>query len=315
MRGIIFSDLHLHTWPQFNVDNVRLRFQLSVLEKMMKLGFKNDVPVFFGGDFFHQPVSLDNDLLSVVLPELRRILNQYPANLYAITGNHDVSKINSIKRRSPSYINTLANTFKNFKVIDFDRVETLDYVVHGVPYIHFNEGLMDYINSIELSDKFNILLLHTDFRAQRDTNGIVIGKGEGISEKDLSRFDLVVSGHVHKAAHLRKNIYSIGAPMQQRVSDMGGSFGYWIITNDLGLKFRKLKGPEFRYYTNEEDITDDYNYWVKENISREESSQEVEDFLDLSDRKRIIRNYLKAQGVVSKSKRSLLINLVSEIDE
>jgi len=316
MRGIVFSDLHLHNWTKFNEDNKRLYFQLGVLERMMRIAFKNDVPVFFGGDLYHQPLSLDNELLSMTLPVMRQIFNKYPADIYAIAGNHDLSKVNSIKRRSPSYINTLANTFKNFHVLDFDFHEEEDYVVFGVPYIHFNEGLMEHINSLSWpANKKAILLLHTDFRNQEDTNGIVVGKGEGLTERDFERFHLVLSGHIHKREHLRKNIYSIGAPMQIRLSDMGGSFGYWVLDDDLSMRFRDLHGPEFKFYTDEEEISTDTDFWVKAPKTDEELSLDAIDFIDLSDRKKIILKYLTSMGEKSKTKKRYLLKIIEESDE
>jgi DNA repair exonuclease SbcCD nuclease subunit len=316
MKAIIFSDIHLHSWAKFNRDNYRLKNQLDTLEHLFQVAFRSKVPIIFGGDMFMDPESLKNSLLSVSLPFIQDLFRKYNVDFFAISGNHDLESENSLSRRAPTYINTLANTIESFHNIDFDSADFGDWVLHGVPYLMFNRGIMDHINSITLDkSKFNILLLHTDFKGQVDTNGFAVGKGENISESGLRRFDLVLSGHIHKPGLVKNNIFSIGAPMQIRLSDMGGKFGYWVLDDKFKLTFREINDtPKFRLYEKESEVENDFDFWVK--IPREDDlTVMLSTDIDLSNREELIKQYLRWKGIKGYSYFKTLMDLVGVCDE
>jgi len=317
MKGIWFSDIHLYYWTKYNSDGRRLQGQLDVLEFLFKQAYTYKVPLFFGGDLFHSPVGVSNTLLSAVLPRLLELFNIYPINLYAISGNHDLEGINTLKHRSPSYVNTLANSIENFHNLDFTSFEAEDFVVHGIPYLTNNEGFGEAVNKIAIIDgKFNILMNHGDYYGQKDTNGIIIGKGENVNEKALEKFDLVLSGHVHKAEHLRKNIYSIGSPMQHRLSDLGGAFGYWTLKKRFKLAFKEITTtPKYKMYSSESEKDNDTDFWVKEPKADIEINSMLEDEVDFQDHLDIGKQYLKAMSVKSRAKKRLLMEILNQVEE
>jgi DNA repair exonuclease SbcCD nuclease subunit len=294
----------------------RLRGQMETLELLFKQAHASKVPLFFNGDLFHSPIGLTNDLLSVVLPEIIQLFHRYPIDFFAISGNHDIEGINTKARRSPSYINTLANSIETFHNLDFETVEFDDFAVHGIPYLTHNTGFAEAVEEIKIvKGKFNILMNHGDYKDQKDTNGIIIGKGENVDEDLLEeKFDLVLSGHVHKQGHIRKNIYSLGSPMQHRLSDMGGTFGYWSLKNKFRLEFKELLDtPKFRFYTKDSDKDNDIDFWVKEVKGDAEVNEMLEDELDFQDQTEIGRQYLNHVGVTARSKRALLKEILTEI--
>lgn len=313
MRFILFSDAHFHIWGNYNEGNRRVQAQMQAIEKLFYIANQSKAPLVFTGDMFHDPEGISNELWSIFQPWFMELFNRYPVNLYAISGNHDMKETNTFRKRSPSYINTLANSIKNFHNLDFESVDLGDYVLHGVPYITHNEGIMEVVRGFKLSPKKkNILLLHTDFKGQKDTGGMEVGKGANIEEDYLSKFDLVLSGHIHKPGKIRGNIYSIGAPYQLRVSDMGGSFGYWICRDNFKMSFKPLEDlPEFRYYTRLEEV-DKFHYWVKKPIEDTEALKEVK-VLNLEDKQQVVIDFLKATEEKSKSRKIYLINLIKRI--
>jgi DNA repair exonuclease SbcCD nuclease subunit len=313
MKFIAFSDIHFHVWGNFNTHNRRVIAQMEIVERVFQIAHSRKCPILFLGDMFHDPDSLSNDLLSMVQPWFIELFNKYSVHFFAISGNHDMKETNSFKRRSPSYINTLSNSIRNFQNLDFHSITHEGMTYHGVPYITHNEGIMDYIESIELNpDTPNILLLHTDFRGQKDTNGMEVGKGTNINEKGLKKFDVVLSGHIHKPGKLRDNIYSVGSPCQLRVSDMGGEFGYWICRDNLKMDFKSFdKVPEFKYYS-EGDKTDDFNFWVKKPISDSQTFQELKTF-SLTDKQKVTSEYLNFIQEGSKTRKRYLLNLIKRI--
>ncbi len=315
MKAILFSDIHLYDWSKYNKAGKRLRGQMGVLEFLFQQAFKYKVPLFFGGDLLHSPIGVSNSLLSVVLPHILELFNRYPIDFYGISGNHDIEGINTKDRRSASYINTLANSIPRFHNLDFESVEFEDFKVFGVPYLTHNIGFEEAIKNIEVdTTKFNILLNHGDYKGQKDTNGIIIGKGENVNEKDLEKFDLVMSGHIHKGGHLRNNLYSIGAPMQHRLSDKGGTFGYWSLKNRFLLDFKPITNtPEFRMFDSEGDKDNDFDFWVKTPKADSEINDMLEDEIDFQDPPTIGTQYLEAMGVKSRGKRLLLNEILTEI--
>ena len=313
---VIFSDAHFHLWKNHNPNNRRTRKQMAAVEKIFKIAFNEKADLVFTGDMFQDPESLNNSLLSLVQPWFIELFNKYPVNLYGISGNHDMEETNSFKRRSPSYVFTLSNTIRRFNCIDFESVvlEDRGIALHGIPYITHNESIMDLINSIVIDPKlYNILLLHTDFQGQKDTNGLVIGKGSNIVEEDLKRFNLVLSGHIHKKGKVRENIYSVGSPYHTRLSDMGGSFGYWLLSRTdkgLKLKFKELdEGPKFGFM---EEHNDPEMFLVPKPKNKAEL-MEASQTLDLSDKPKLISDYLKWSGDRSKSRRKYLKDLIERV--
>jgi len=315
-NALIFSDYHFHLWKNFNKGNSRIKFQLDTFELLLKRAFSLKVPIFFAGDMFHTPSELNNELLSLVLPRILDIFRKYPVEFYAISGNHDLAGGNTYSRRSSSYINTFANSIRTFHVVDFETTIIGDIALHGIPYISFNQDYPDVLDSIKVVEgKFNILMNHTDYQGQKDTNGIVIGRGENLSRDMFKKFDLTLSGHVHKAGHLFGSVYSIGAPFQQRLSDMGGDFGYWTLKKGFKLQFHSLDGPKFRFYEDPKEITNTTDYWIKKPKDEVIDKDPGLDSQNLGNKRKVLKRYLKATHVRSKSKAQVLTGLLNDIGD
>ena len=316
MRALFFSDIHFHLWGKFNEDMKRTKASFRILEFLFKLAEHNKVPLIFGGDMFHDPEAISNELWSLFQPEVLRLFNYYPSvEVYAISGNHDMKDANTPKLRSPSYIRTLSNSISRFKCIDFETVRFNGWYLHGVPYLTHNEGIMAEISKFNLKPNVpHVLLLHTDFQGQKDTSGVEVGRGQGIDESYFKNFKLVMSGHIHKAGRVRKNIYSIGSPNQLRTSDMGGEFGYWILGDDFKLTFKALDiAPEFRYYKEDKE-RDNFHLWIKEPITEEALISEARAF-DTSNKSDIVDAYLEYEGIQSKTKSRYLKQLFNKVEE
>lgn len=317
MKAIVFSDIHLHAWTKYNTKGERLRNQLKVLEFLFKLAFKEKVPLLFTGDLFHSPVGISNSLFSAVIPFILELFRMYPGvEIYAISGNHDFEGVNTWERRSPSYVHSLSNSIRDFYNIDFETIELKELVLHGIPYLTHNVGFQEAVDRIKIVEgKCNILMNHGDYHGQKDTNGITIGKGENVNEESLQKFDLVLSGHIHKGGFLRQNIYSVGAPMQHRLSDLGGSFGYWIIRNNFKPLFKEIDWtPKFRMYTSDSDKDNSTDFWVKEPKADEEIREILEDEMDYQNITKLGTQYLTSIGVTSRRKRLLLHEILTETE-
>jgi len=311
MLALVFSDLHLHLWEQFSK---RFDAQLKVFEYLVKLADRNKCPILFSGDLFHTPKDIKNSLLGILIPFLKTTFKQYPnVKIYAISGNHDQATENYIDKPSPSYIKTLSLIIPNIICIDYKSVRIKDYVVYGIPYMTHNIGLeveVKRITKIMDPKLHNILLTHTDFKGQKDTNGVIVGQGKNFKEEIFNPFYAVFNGHIHKRGKLRDNIYSVGAPLQLRLSDKDSIFGFWMITKK-DIRFRKIDfTPKYRLYKDISEINNDTDIWVK--IPKQLEEMGFSETLNFSN-KELLEQYFKDQNIRSKSIRVKLRKILNQI--
>ena len=316
---VVFSDHHFEYWSKYNADGKRTWSQVSILEQLFSRAHSLGVPLLFGGDLFHNPEHLSNSLMSLVFPQLVDLFNRYPVDLYAISGNHDMEGTNTLNHRSPSYIHTLSHIFPRFHCIDFKSVELDGIAIHGIPYITHNQDYAEIVSNVRIvPGVINILINHTDYKGQTDTNGIVIGKGENITENLFERFDMVLSGHVHKMAKVFKNVRSIGSTHQTRLSDMDGEFGYHVlktVKGRLNLVHRVIdNSPKYRYYTEESEIDNTTDFWVKLQKGEEDIAALIEIEDGISDYSNVVKAYSDSANL-SRSKRVLLFDLIKAVTD
>lgn len=319
--GIVFSDLHLNLWNKFNQENKRTLDGFRVLFLIKSLCLKYGCPAIFCGDLFHKPEFIENELLSKTI-EVFDELDWDKWKMYSISGNHDMSKSNNLNSHSPSWVNTLSKKYKFLENIDFTSVVVGDnYVLHGIPYIDHNIGLNEYIRNLPLMkgrkdlDIPNILLLHTDYPGAKDTDGVEVGSVENLNINVMSRFDLVLAGHIHKPQRLSKKVFMVGAPIQQRRTDKDCDLGYWKLYSDMSMKFVPLEGfPKFIDVDSSDDIKDDGNFYtvVSKPISLE-VTRENHITRNLS-KKRLVSRYLRKSGIKDPKKKSVLLEIIKETD-
>jgi hypothetical protein len=159
--------------------------------------------------------------------------------------------------------------------------------------------------------KKHILLVHTSFKGQTDTNGVIVGTGENIDEEHFNKPFLTFAGHIHKHGIIRDKIISIGAPLQIRLSDMDGRFGFWKIKDDFSVRFSEIKNtPKFRVYSSVEERDNETDFWVK--VPKENVTLKVVSLTPHSlDRVSITTQFLKDLKVVSRRRRHLVLTLVN----
>lgn len=321
MKGvefIVFSDLHINIWSKFNKDNSRTLNNFGVLHDIVEVCNKYKVPAIFCGDLFHKPTGISTELLEILDDEVEWLYNHMERDIWAISGNHDIDKINTIKSPKYSLVKHLSNRLPRFKCIDFTNLyRGVNFKVFGVPYIDHNTGLSEYLNSLELdSNAKNILVLHTDYPGAKDTDGRLVDSVENLNLNILNKFDLVLCGHIHKPQRLSKKVYMVGAPLQQRRTDSKCELGYWLLYDDLSMEFKPLKSyPKFIDVEDAEDIKDDGNYYtivpktsrVKVNLNHKITKQ-------LS-KKSLAKKYMREKGIKDNKKRDLLINVLNKAEK
>jgi DNA repair exonuclease SbcCD nuclease subunit len=311
--ALVFSDLHLNLWSKFNQDNQRTLEGFRVLLVLSEKAKALKVPILFCGDLFHKPESMDQELLNIYYQETSKLPKE--VEWYGIDGNHDEKKICTYQNQTPGWLKLIGNNL--FKSLNFDSVNlTKDITVYGIPYLDGDRGMSEYISSLKLNSKVkNILLLHTTYPGSRDTDGREVEASTNLNINLLNKFDLVLCGHIHKPHRLSKKVYMVGAPIQQRRTDMNCKMGYWIVYSDMSMKFCELKGfPKFIDVENELDIKDDGNYYTLLPQKTSESSQINHKITKRLSKKSLARKYLREKGISDKDKKELLIDILKRSD-
>lgn len=323
--AVVFSDLHLEIWKQHNENNRRLDNAKDVLKKIALISKKYKAISLFAGDLYHKERALTNNILAETLPFFKKIWGPGKLRTLAITGNHDQSEQNTLNKQSPSYIKTLSQVFDGLECIDFksEKIED-DIIIHGVPYLTHDLGLVDYINKIDIKLAYqNILMLHTTLPNTKDTDGRDIHSNLKDTEfyNALKRFDLVICGHVHAPIafdlDLSCKVIQVGAPQQQRLTDKNCDMGYWLIYDDLETEFIPFKSyPKFVEIDDLKQKVDTKNFYVLKKVRKERISsiQKVRNFDPIQNKVRLAKNYLKQKGIDSKEKKTALIQILKSTE-
>lgn len=305
--AIVFSDLHLHVYNQFNEDGRRTDLGFRVIRELSEKCSQ----LIFCGDLFHENNHISNKLLDEFTLRARDILHS-ETYLYGISGNHDISGMSRTDEVTSSLFRSVSRFVPRILCLDYaSTFLNKDICVFGVPYIDYNQGLSEVLNNMRKSKAYKhsskrILMIHTDLHGAKDTDGREIGSVENMDRnltKFFDGFDLVFSGHIHKPQRITPKIIMVGAPMQQRKSDMGGKFGYWELFEDLSYNFVPLDYPEFKLYDPETEEPDPFHYWIPINKESEyEEQYEGNRFTNNTSRLLLAKRYCKEKGIKEKSR-------------
>jgi DNA repair exonuclease SbcCD nuclease subunit len=253
MKMIFFADPHIHPFQQHSRIlpggvNSRLQAGIDVLKQICDYAMGQDIHYLVcAGDLFHWKEKLDVQALNMVLD----LLGDYPLlQFYFIPGNHDMaSHDGSVHSLSPLSLRNNAVVISEPVGINLGGA----YFVF-VPYIQTN-GKFDKVLFADAVQKEwprepckSVLVSHCyiDDLMQKH-----FGIAGNVEASDLaSLFDLSLLGHLHIHDTVSfpngRCVVSIGAPIQQRVSDAGNETGFLVLETDkLSLQRVRTHGPEF----------------------------------------------------------------------
>lgn len=333
--AFVFSDLHIHNWKNHNEGGKRLKAHLDFLTYIWKLSLEANVPILFGGDLIHDGEKVSMALLDSLvdtLDKLNELKTAYEeildkpskTKILAIHGNHYQDTYNKYNSPAKNIVTILSKTHPNVIKDISNNVVLLSKGIRvwGIPYFRFNDGLSETLADFKKlgsgrEDKVNILMLHTILPGVQDTNGMII-KEEGKPLEDLhdlfADYSLVLCGHIHKQQHLGGNIYSIGSPLQQRLTDKNSVMGYYALYDDLSMVFLPYsQGPVFEYYKGTEK-PEGRNFYIQE----DEVSSKVTTQIHIPKRigkslKSVVKSYMEYAKVNNRVRRKVLLTVLEEV--
>lgn len=314
--AVIFSDLHIHDYKQFNKNGKRLDDCLKVLYDLGEFCERNSIDtVLFSGDLYDSQKNLPTIVVNRTVDTFLELFTKYPnLKFYAITGNHDQSTKNLIGSEAVSalhHINSICP--HNFIVVDND-LKLIDdgIIVAGVPYYEYKEHYQQKLQEIAentacakagleedgvLTKAF--LMIH---QTPRSISNAMIPFEAEPKDPLLDIFDYTFCGHIHARQDLAEKFTVVGNPIHRDLADAGKDKGFLVMNlckPENGYKFIKLKGyPEFvQKYEDEitdEDTADNY---VVPKIRVEDiklnSKANVDDFNTGLEAQELVQNYWK----------------------
>ena len=262
-KALIFSDLHVHNYKQFNEDGRRLKNGIAFLDYIFKLADANKIKyILFPGDLFNNMQIMATKAVNAVAVCFKRNFDLHPdITMISISGNHDFAEVNLLDKPAESALEYLQNVFPQFCLFDEVRGFMVGdhYTISGIPYFehpeHFRLALKEK-GSQMVSGKNNILLMH-------QTVGSGLPIEDDITPKDplFDPFTLILNGHIHNCEQLTDRFINVGSPMHRDAGDIGKQKGFWIVDLDnpvetIAFKDITSKYPNFIHKTQGETLTE-----------------------------------------------------------
>lgn len=230
MSLLIFSDLHLDNYRRFSTTsqdgiNSRLTSQIKVIQQVCNVASEqNPEAIIFLGDLFNGQGANINKLLYLtghdLIDQLRKV-----APVYLIVGNHDIY--------GGTHILAPMADMPNVIVVDTIRyVDLMDRKVAMTPWggIIPKEG--------------DLLLGHMDIEGVK--TGIGYELPGTILPKEVSAFNLVISGHYHTYQKIPPNILYCGAVMPITFGDIAEEdYGILMLSDNLNYTRILVESPKF----------------------------------------------------------------------
>jgi len=310
--AIASADWHFHDWKQFNEDYRRTLITENFILELCVVAEEHKVPIWIPGDWFHTPKGLTTRTLFMFNRLMAGIRLNYPDTRFITTsGNHDtdedISLVQAMQLAFPDII----------QCIDNDKITMPGYTIYGIPYQKRNKNLVNKINFIANKPGKKVLLIHTELYGAPDPSGHT---PEPMNlPRDLKSlfkgFKLVLAGHVHKYIKVRKGVYMVGAPNQQRKSDAECEFGYLKIYDDFSVEFVKYNSPGFRYYKEGEWHVDTNDFWIEIPKPRKLKKHSEAEFKPTMDKTKLAKKYMKEIKNKSPRKLNVLIDILNLTDD
>lgn len=208
------------------------------------------------GDLFDRRKFINFNTLYLCRKYFFDKLKQNNITLHTLIGNHDIFYRNTLEVSSPTLtINDYDNikVYSDFKTVSFDGVD-----IDIIPWICADneEAIFEKIKT----SKSEICLGHFEIAGFEMDKGNVCD--DGIDKKQLSKYDVVLSGHFHHKS-TSGNITYVGTPYEMTWSDYNDPKGFHVF--DTATRDMEFIENPFRMFNKlmYDDGENDFGHWKK----------------------------------------------------
>jgi len=241
MKRIIFSDLHLHTWPYGSKVNkwgfnTRLWAQYETLIEMVNYAIEHEVKyIYFCGDMFHTHANINAQALHVAT-EFVKLLGRHGIQFRAIPGNHDFASRDGT-------IHSLS-WLPHHSLYGFWNDDDIEVV--ALPYTTDEEVLKKFLGDASEMRKGSMVLLHQGVAGVPLSSGFLMD--EKLNPSMIPEQVIAFTGHYHFHKKVSDNLYVVGNLTPLNWNDVGERKG-WLVIDDETREVEQVyqtSSPEFR---------------------------------------------------------------------
>jgi len=230
-------------------------FEKFYVEIFFPYLLENDIDIVFQmGDLFDRRKFINFNSLYLARRYFFDKLKENNIQLHALIGNHDVAYKNTLEVSSPTL---LLNEYENVHLYsDFETRKFGNLDIDIVPWI-CDDNETDIFQSIKASTS-EVCLGHFEIA------GFEMDKGNvceiGIDKKQLSKYDVVLSGHFHHKS-TNGNITYVGTAYEMTWSDYNDIKGFHVFDTDTReMEFIKNPFTMFNKIVYDDSVTD-FEHW------------------------------------------------------
>jgi DNA repair exonuclease SbcCD nuclease subunit len=201
----------------------------------------NITKVIHLGDLFDRRKFINFNTLHHVKTKFLNWFEHNQVELHCILGNHDVFYKNTNRLNSPRELITGCNQYfylyESPSEISFNGAKIM-----LLPWIN-EENEKEFIKTVE-ETKATILAGHLELNGYEVMAGVKFA--DGMDDKFLEKFDMVISGHFHKKSS-KNNVHYLGTQYQITSIDTNETKGFHVLdTETRELEF--IENPDKMFY-------------------------------------------------------------------
>jgi DNA repair exonuclease SbcCD nuclease subunit len=249
LRVLLFSDVHLHEFPDFaSIDpetglNTRLLEGVNAIRRIALEVMKRAVnKVVFCGDFFHVRGVVRVPVLQAADSALRD-MESATSDLTILVGNHDQTD------KAGSHAATTVFRRRNTHVVKRFRTDgELAFFAYYADPNAFREDL-----KTAYKKGARVAFVHAGIHGAATGPRDYVPREE-INPDEFKQWRMVFSGHYHAPQQIGKNIVYVGAPLQHYRSERKYKTGFVIYDTESNTYERvPLRTPRFVEWSSAKD--------------------------------------------------------------
>ena len=236
MKTIISADIH-------NGVGNRTADCLWCLRMIREYANKNSIKtVIIAGDFFHDRISLNIDVLNAAYDEVKQAKLQ-GQQWIAFPGNHDQYLKTSWQINSIHCLSEVMQVIEDYKVLSLGGRN-----FHILPFVHFESKYMEYFASIEKkASKEDILLTHIGVKGATMNSCFLLKYWKEIDFEN-SKFNMIFTGHFHCHQQVGTKVWYPGSPIPFKFDEGMVPHGFIVFdTETNAVEFVKTEASPDGY--------------------------------------------------------------------